>query len=184
MAQERRQSVTKIEVFTEEHHLVGYVSTGGRRLSTWLNVEDAPMFTLESVTLRSLRDVEQSEVKLEYVLVNRRPILAVIPREAPVVSMEREREQRPPEYVDKEKHAVVVSVPPFALRGHIHLARSADLYRTLNALPGSFIPVTEARVIYTPHPEFLWEGEVVLVNRDKAQLYWPAGREPKGQGEA
>jgi len=46
------QSPMKVEVFTVEHHLLGYVSTGGRRFSAWLNVRDQPIVTLQNVSLR------------------------------------------------------------------------------------------------------------------------------------
>jgi hypothetical protein len=169
-----RESVTEIEVLTADHHLVGHVWTGGRRFSTWLNLEDVSTLTLKNAALRSLHDLEKPEVPLEYVLVNRDAVLAVIPRDAPVVSLSGVQPQRPLEHVDKEPHGVVVSIPPLAVRGQMHVARSADLQRALISFPGTFVPITEARVVYTPKPVALWQGEVVLINRDKAQLYWPA----------
>ena len=174
MEERDRRSVTKVEILTEEHHLVGYVATGGRRFSTWLNLGDAPIIRLKSVALRSLHDLERPEVALEYVLVNRRAILAVIPRESPIVSLEGEEERRTMERVDKERHEVVVSVPPFAVRGQMHVARTADVQRAIESFPGTLMPITEARLVYTPNPQMLWRGGVILINRDEAQLYWPA----------
>jgi len=175
-----RESVTKVEILTVEYHLVGYVRTGGRRFSTWLNLGDVQMPKLENVALKSLHDPDRPEVFLEYVLVNRGSILAVIPREVPVVGLADERDQRPLEYVVKERHALVVSVPPFALRGQMHIARSADLQRALTSLTGTFMPLTEARIVYLPNPKQLWHGGVILINRDKAQLYWPSPEEEEG----
>jgi hypothetical protein len=91
--------------------------------------------------------------------------------------MERDEEQRPLEYVEKEKHGVMISVPPFAVKGEMHLAKRADFQRALISFPGAFLPITEARIVYTPNPELLWPGKVILVNRDKAQLFWPAPEE-------
>jgi hypothetical protein len=173
------RSVTKIEVLTMHHHLVGYVLTGGRRFSTWLNMGDTPTLTLENAALKSLHDVQRSDVNLEYVLVNRDAMLAVIPREAPVLSLGRDQEQKPLEYVEKERHEVVVSLAGFALRGYMHLAKSADLQRALVSFSGDFMPVTEARIVYTPNPGLLWQGDTILINRDKAELYWPAPKERK-----
>jgi len=176
---ERREghSLTKIEVLTVDHYLLGYVATAGRRFSTWLNMTDAPTLTLDRVALRSLHDVGGSDVPLEYVLVDTGAIMAVIPHEAPVAVLAREEEQRPLEYVEKEKHGIVMSVPPFAVRGEMHVAKSADLQRALMSFPGAFMPVTDARIVYTPNPKLLWQGSVILVNREKAQLFWPAPEE-------
>lgn len=174
MQEMHSQSMTKVDILTVGHHLSGYVTTGDRRFSTWLNLRDQPTITLENVDLRSLHDLEGTEVSLGFVLVNRDSVVAAIPRESGVLSMPKEREQRPLEYVEKTKHEVVVSLAPFALRGHVHLARDADLRRSLTRYPDSFMPITEARIVYTPNPKLLWEGEVVLINRDRAQLYWPA----------
>jgi hypothetical protein len=177
MEQSERHSVTKVELLTVDHHLVGYVATAGRRFSTWLNMGDSRTVTLDKVALRSLHDVGKSDVPLEYVLVNRDAIMAVIPRDAPVVTMGGEQDLRPLEYVEKERHSVVISVPPFAVRGEMHLAKSADFQRALVSFPGVFMPITEARIVFTPNPQLLWQGSVILINREKAQLFWPAPEE-------
>jgi len=169
-----RQSTMKLEMLTVDHHLVGYVTTGARRFSTWLNLDDLPTITMDNVTLRSLWNPESAVVSLAFVVVNREAILAAIPREAPTVPLGKDPERRPLEHVKKIRHEVVVSLAPFALRGYMHLAKEADLRRALSTFTDSFMPVTEARVVYTPNPQLLWEGDVVLINRSKAQLYWPA----------
>jgi hypothetical protein len=115
-----------------------------------------------------------SDVPLEYILVNRDAIMATIPREAPVAALGRDRDQKPLEYVEKERHAVVISLPPFAVKGGMHLAKGADLQRALISFAGSFMPITVARIVYTPNADLVWQGSVILVNRDKAQLFWPA----------
>jgi hypothetical protein len=174
-----RNPVTKVEMVTVEHHLVGYVRTGGRRFSSWLNLGDSPAMKVENIALKSLHDLGRPEVSLRYAVVNRGAILAVIPREVPLVFLGEERQPRPLEYVEKERHEVVVSVPPFAVRGLLHIARSADLQRAVTSFAGTFMPLTEARIVYTPNPKAVWQGGVILVNRDKAQLYWPS---PESEG--
>jgi len=34
--------------------------------------------------------------------------------------------------------------------------------------------------VYLPNPKQLWHGGVILINRDKAQLYWPSPEEEEG----
>ena len=172
MDERERESLTKVEMVTVEHHLVGYVKTGGRRFSSWLNLGDPPAMRVENLALKWLHDLARREVHLRYAVVNREAILAVIPREVPIVSLGEERQQRPLEYVEKEQHEIVVSVPPFAVRGQLHIARTADLQRAVMSFAGTFMPLTEARIVYTPNPKAVWQGNVILVNRDKAQLYW------------
>ena len=175
-----RHSATELEIFTVEYHLVGHVKTGGRRFSNWLNLGDAQTFTVEDVALRSLHYLERAAVDLGYVLVNRDAILAVIPRELPAETMADQVTSKPLEYVEKEQHEVVVSVPPFALRGQMHLAKTADLQRALITFPGTFVPLTRARIVYTAMAAALWDGEVILFNRDRAQLYWPSPADRNG----
>jgi hypothetical protein len=169
-----RDSVIKVEMVTVEHHLVGYVRTGGRRFSSWLNLGDAPAMKVENIALKSLHDLRRPEVYIRYAVVNREAILAVIPREVPIVSLDEERQPRSLEYVEKEQHEIVVSVPPFAVRGRLHIAKTADLQRAVTSFAGTFMALTEARIVYTPNPKAIWQGNVILVNRDKAQLYWPS----------
>ena len=174
MEESDRHPVTKVEILTEQHHLAGYVETGGRRFSTWLNLGEAPIRSVKNVTLKSLHAFDRPEVHLEYALVNRDAIIAAIPHEAPSVSLGAEGQRRTMERVEKERHEVVVSVPPFAVRGQMHVARTADIQRAIATFPGTLMPVTEARLVYTPSPQVLWRAQVVLINREKAQLYWPA----------
>lgn len=174
MEERHYPSVVEVEVFTTDHHLLGSLSTLGRRFSTWLNLEDAPTLTLDSVTVRSLQNPEIPELSVSYVLVNRENILAVIPREVPTVVPASELEVRPLEYVEKSRHEVVVSLTPFVLKGCVHVAKAADVRHALTTFSDSFMPVTEVRVVYTPNPALLWEGDVALFNRAKAELYWPA----------
>ena len=174
MEERERDSVTKVEMVTAEHHLVGYVRTGGRRFSSWLNLGDSPALRVENLALQSLRELGRPEVYVPYAVVNREAVLAVIPREIPAASLGDERPPRPMEYVVKEQHEIVVSLPPFAVRGQLHITKSADLQRAVTSFAGTFMPLTEARIVYIPHPETVWQGSVVLVNRDKAQLYWPS----------
>jgi len=169
-----RQSTMKLEMLTVDHHLVGYVTTGARRFSTWLNLVSEPTFTLDNAIVRSLEELDAAEIPLEFVLVERRAVVAAIPREPPVTGEATERGGKPLEYVEKMRREIVVTLPPFALRGHIHLAKGADLRRVLATSRDAFMPFSEARLVYTVNPRLLWEGEVILVNRSKAQLYWPS----------
>lgn len=181
MAENDHMLMTRIEVLTGEHHLVGDVRTAGRRFSTWLNLDETRTLTMHDAALRSLSEAQRSYTDLGYVLVNRDAIVAVILREESGGALA-EPPRKPLEYVDKERHEVVVSAPPYGIKGYLHVARSADLHRALGTLPGHFVPLTKARLIYTPHSEFSWEGEVVLVNRARAHLFWPASTQPLGEG--
>ncbi|NIN67078.1 MAG: hypothetical protein GTO63_20760 [Anaerolineae bacterium] len=170
----RYPTVVEVEVFTTDHHLLGNLSTRGRRFSNWLNLEDAPTITLDNAAVRSLQNPDASDLSVGYVMVNRESMLVVIPRETPTPVPPSELDMRPWEYVEKSRHEVFVSVAPFVLRGHVHVAMGADVRHALSTFSDSFMPVTDVRIVYAPNPKLLWEGEVVLFNRAKAQLYWPA----------
>jgi hypothetical protein len=174
MEELRYPSVVQVEIFTTDHHLLGKLTTRGRRFSTWLNLEDAPTITLDNAAVRSLQNPDAPDLSVGYVMVNRESMLAVIPRETAAPVPTSELGMRPLEYVEKSRHEVVVSVTPFVLRGHVHVAMGADVRHALSTFGDPFMPVTEVRIVYTPNPQLLWEGEVVLFNRAKAQLYWPA----------
>lgn len=180
MEEQDQESAVHVEILTVDHHLLGYVTTGGRRFSTWLNLSDQRTMGMDNVTLKSLLEVGTPEVSLGFALVNRESIRAVILREAPAGSLTTERDQKPLEYVEKTRHGVVVGLSPYAVRGYVHVAKLADLRRALTTFPDTFMPITEARIVYTPNPKMLWQGEVALINRDRAQLYWPA---PDARGD-
>jgi len=166
--------VIKVDFLTANHHAVGYVTKGGGRFSDWLNFVDEPTVTLDDAILRSLEEFEAREVSVEFAVVVWCAIGAATPRETRAAVVARERAPKPIEYVEKIRHEVVVSLPPFALRGNVHLAKGVDLRRALASLTAAFVPFTEGRIVYEPNPRLQWEGEVILVNWSKAQLYWPS----------
>jgi len=87
MEQMEHQSTVKVEILTVVHHLVGYVTTGARRFSTWLNLDNLPTIRMDTVTIRPLWNPERAVVSLGFDVVNSEAILAAIPREAPMVPL-------------------------------------------------------------------------------------------------
>ena len=78
------------------------------------------------------------------------------------------------EYVEKEQHQVVASLPNFQLGGYLHLPQGDDVERSLWVLAPSFVPLTNVAVTFIPQPEVSWHREVVILNRRKAQITLPS----------
>ena len=68
---------------------------------------------------------------------------------------------------------MLISLPPFAITGYLHLAKQADIRTALRHLTKTFIPISETRAAYIPNPSIKWASEVIIVNRKRAQIFWP-----------
>jgi hypothetical protein len=165
--------VIQVEFLTDTHRIMGNLLTGELRLTDVLNSGslDDPL-VLEGVSTTPIDDPGAVPLVRDFAQINRNAIALGVPREPSTTPEERQR-LRPFEYIPKDRYEVLVSVPPFAVNGHLHLARQADVRSALSNLNQIFVPLTRARAIYTPQPKVRWSSEVIIINRRRAQIFWP-----------
>jgi hypothetical protein len=172
MASRRRREI-EIEVFAERDVITGRLSTKEDRLSDTLNYELPHFLVLADASSSPLGSPDEPGLRSAFVHLNTPAIAFTVPR-TPEPSLEERRHSRGFEYVEKEQHQVVVSLPPFKLEGYLHLPKGDDVERSLWALTPSFVPLTNVSVTFTPRPEVSWHREVVILNRRRAQIMLPS----------
>lgn len=168
--------VIQVEFLTDTHRIIGSLLTGELRLTDLLNFGalDDPI-VLEEVSTTPIENPSAEPLVRDFAQINRDAIALGVPHEPPTTPQDRQR-IRPFEYIEKAKYEVLVSVPPFAVNGYLHLAKQADVRTALATLKQTFVPLTGARAVYTPQPEIRWSSEVIIINRRRAQIFWPPRR--------
>jgi len=161
-----------IEVYTDSHQITGCLSTKEGRLSDTLNFELPHIVVLTDVSGRPLEKPEASPTRGGLMHLNTMAIAFAVPR-TPEPDLEERRQTRMFEYVEKERHRVVVKVPPFRFEGHLYLPQGNDVERSLWNLTPAFIPLSDVRVTLSEHPEIAWRREIVVLNRRRAQIMLP-----------
>ena len=162
----------EVEFLTDTHRIIGYLPIGEGRLSDILNLGREDWLILDNVRTTPVDDLEAAPIVREFARINKETIAFGIPHEPPSTREERQK-IRPLEYVEKSRHQVLISLPPFTITGYLHLAKEADIRIALESLTRTFIPISEAQAAYIPNPSIKWTGEVIIVNRKRAQIFWP-----------
>lgn len=162
----------RVEFLTDTHRIIGNLPTGERRLSDILNLDPEDSVVLDDVSTTPVDDPEAAPIVREFAQINKETIAFAIPHEPPTTPEERQK-IRPFEYVEKNRHQVLISLPPFAITGYLHLVKEADIRTALRNLTRTFIPISDARATYIPKLGINWASEVIIVNRKRAQIFWP-----------
>jgi hypothetical protein len=175
MQTERRREMV-IEVYTDTHCITGCLSTEEGRLSDTLNYEVPHILVLADVSSRSLERPEESPTPGGFMHLDTMAIAFAFPC-TPEPSLEERQQTRMFDYVEKERHRAVAKVPPFQFEGYLHLPKGNDVQRSLWELTPAFVPLSDARISLRHHPEIVWQREIVILNRRRAQIMLPGDRE-------
>jgi hypothetical protein len=162
----------ELELITDTHRIIGYLPTGERRLSDILNSRSEDALVLESVRTTPVQNHDAPPLVREFAHVNKELIAFAIPREPPSTLEERQR-IRPFEYVETTLHQVLISLPPFTITGYLHLPKGANIRDGLRNLRRTFIPISGGQAAYMPDPRVNWTTDVMIINRMRAQIFWP-----------
>lgn len=162
----------EVELLTDTHRILGYLPGGEGRLTDILNLDPEDPVLLDNVRTTPVCDPEIAPLVTGFAQINKDAIAFGLPHEPPV-TQEKRQDTRAFEYVEKTPHLVLISLPPFTITGYLHLAREADLRTALQSLTRNFIPISEAQAVYVLNPSIKWTSEVIIVNRKRAQIFWP-----------
>ena len=169
-----RPIITRTAVFTVDSYVVGDISAQHGRLSDTLNNLDQDYLILENVEFGPLQADQGEACHSPYVELSRGSIILAVPqtgKSAAVVKDDLERKRWL--WVLKHPHAVFLSVPPFAVRGRLHLLKETQLRDAVLSTRVAFLAVTDAEAIHLPSGERI-KGETMLVSRARLAFFCPA----------
>jgi hypothetical protein len=153
--------VINADFFTNQHRVRGRIFTGDRRLTDVLN--DQLRSSLELSEVEVARVIEPEKVIYTYpsaVLMKEAIALVIIPGERSDGT-----EGRIFKFIEKRPYEVVLTVPPYEISGVLHLRGTGELRTLLMREVGHFVPMTQARAVFTLFPKVKFFGEVAIVNK-------------------
>lgn len=166
-----RHIITRAAVFTADSYIVGDISSPHGRLSDTLNHLDQEFLTLENVEFGPLESSQGEVCQCPFVEIGKDAIILAVPqasKSAPKDDLERKRWL----WVYKHPHAVMLSVPPFSVRGSLHLLKDARLQDAILSTRLPFLAVTDAEAIHLPSGEHI-NGQTMLVSRARVAFFCP-----------
>jgi hypothetical protein len=153
-----------LTVFTDAYVIRGRVASRQRRVTDILNTAEHEFLVLTDVVLDEHGSKTGAE-RADYAQVNLASVLFATSDSA----VEPFPEMRTP----KVPEEALVSIPPFKIIGHIHLAAEHTLRDALGELTDRFIPVTSATYWSDIVAEARTQSQLVAFNRARAQILAP-----------
>lgn len=153
-----------LTLFTDAFTVKGRLQTQHRRISDALNEADAGFLVLSDVQFDEYRTAS-AVMRAEFAQVNLGSVLFVVSDE--VVDPE------PSLATPKVTEEALISIPPFTIRGRIHLLPERPLRDSLAQLHGEFIPVTNAVYWSDALGEARTTVAIAAVNHARCQILAP-----------
>lgn len=153
------------EFFTQQYLIAGTLRTGGQRLTDLLNDELSSSLELRHVQVMRLINIKEVIASYVSAVVEKEGIMFAISRGEGAEATERSYYKR----VDTVEWEVFMTIPSFELYGRLHVRGTGDLRTALLRWTGQFIPVTEAKAVYTLFPEVSFSSNVIVVNKSRIE---------------
>jgi len=153
--------LSRVEFFSQQYRIVGGLRLGGQRLTDVLNDDLTSSVELEDVGVSRLPTPGELAATHRSALLDKKRVLFAITGASTVG----ESERRLYKHVDTVGWDVFVTMPSFELEGKFHVRATSNLKTMLLTWTGQFIPLTDARALFTLLPRVTFSGEVIIVNR-------------------
>lgn len=153
-----------LKMFTDAFTVKGRLETRHRRISDALNEAQAGFLVLSDVQFDEYRTAS-AVMRAEFAQVNLGSVLFVVSDE--VVAPE------PALATPKVSEEALISIPPFTIKGRIHLLAERPLREGLSELHGEFIPVTNAVYWSDSLGEARTSVALAAVNHARCQILAP-----------
>lgn len=161
-----KDEVEGAEFYTHQYRIVGSVRTGGQRLTDLLNDDLTSALDLTDVEVARLLTPKEVVASHPSAVLEKQGILFAIGFEEGA----RVAERRFYKHVDTREWDVFITVPSFELTGKFHVRGTGDLRTMLLTWTGQFIPLTQAKAVFTLLPEISFTGLAIIVNRSHIEV--------------
>lgn len=174
MSEDITESLAAAEIVTQSYAVTGLCRGLNEhiRLIDILNIPEVTHLQLSNVKVRELTGAREAIPTDGPVLIDKRFVVFGRSLESPEVEAKR-KEAHWVDQVEKVRHLVLVSAPPFRILGNIHIIKDADLSVALPKLFESFMAMTEIRAAHESESESVWESGLIIVNGRRIEMACP-----------
>lgn len=150
-----------VDFFTHQYRVTGNIWLGAQRLTDLLNDKQTSTLELKKVQLRRVITPEQVVATHDTAIVDKqRIVFALISGEATDG-----KQSRFYKHVEKVQWDVFLTVPFFELSGKLHVRGKGDLLTMVLDWTSQFVPITQAKAVFTLYPEVTFTGDVIIFNK-------------------
>lgn len=160
------QGFALVDFFTHQYRITGSVRTGGQRLTDLLDDELSSSLELKDVQVGRIATPKEVVATHASALVEKDAILFAIDKREDSTSTV----SRFYKHVETMQWDVFLTVPSFELTGRMHVRGTGDLRTMLLTWTRKFIPLTQAKAVFTLIPEISFAGEVIIVNKSYIEV--------------
>ena len=161
------------DFFVHSYRISGRLDVRHRKLADQLGDHTTSFVQLEDVYISNIE--RPAHIAASYLTTTLRKdnIIAV------VVAEQEDglpREQTYGSYLGTYLRKVLVTVPSFEIAGNLRLSGRLDMRQVLTTGTGDFILILDGRMTSSAHPDIVFTGGAILVNKDHIGSFW-AGEE-------
>jgi hypothetical protein len=171
---------SSLEIVTRDHLVAGRCPALERyaRLLDLLNNPDIMVLELADVEVRSLDSPSDATASADTLFLRKGQILFASPAEAADEGTQYGPEGHRYDHVEKQEYPVLVFVPPFRIRGNVHLPKAVEQQFAIPILLKGFLAMTGAKAVCEGNA-FACEREFLAVNGQLAEMISWAPAEPQ-----
>jgi len=165
----------RVEFYTRHYHVSGDVQVNRWRLADVLNDRSDPFVLMQNVVREPLPALAATGGELaraaQFLQIAKESVLFAIPHEAPELEVARQQ-YLATLYSERGVADANAIMPPWELRGTVHLRRVSGPQQALEDTPGEFIPMTHIEASYLLDGGRLRvAADLAIVNRLLAELF-------------
>ncbi|HZT08239.1 MAG TPA: hypothetical protein VFC51_14540 [Chloroflexota bacterium] len=165
----------RVEFYTRSYHASGDIEVARWHVADVMNDKVRPFLLMENSVREPLGPAPQVGGEAlaratEYLQLAKAAVVLAIPHDNPQHALARQQ-YLAALYEERAQVEAIVIVPPFELRGTIHLRRAFQIKNALEELPNEFIPITDMEAVYIPDARLKINAEFAVVNRPLAEMF-------------
>jgi hypothetical protein len=157
-----------LELYTAQHVMLGTVELGRRRLSDHLNDPTVDVVALTEAWIGELERPSTPPLRLAPANFHKRHLIFAVAMDRldPPAGAYR------PSYVRTSTVSIAASSGPYFVTGEVHLPSGVrfDINRLFGQGSRTFVPLTNAKLTFTPNPRIDSRHSVLLVRTDHIEF--------------
>ena len=158
-----------VDFFVHCYRISGRLNVRQKKLADQLNDRTTAFLQLEDVYISNIEHPAHITASYSNSILRKQNIIAVI------VAQQDDglpREHSYGSYLGGYLNRVFITIPFFEIEGDLRLSGRLDLRAVLATGTDSFVPILDGRMTSSAHPDIVFTGGAVLVNRDHIGSLW------------
>jgi hypothetical protein len=163
-----------VDFFVHCYRISGRLDVRKSKLADQLNDRTTAFLQLEDVYVSNIEHPAHITASHPTSVLRKQNVTAV------VVAQQDDglpREHSYGSYLGGYLNRAFITIPFFEIEGDLRLSGKLDLRAVLATGTDSFVPILDGRMMSSAHPDIVFTGGAILVNRDHIGAFWAVEEE-------